>query len=90
MFSLYESEFLMPKKKDNVVRPFAYTKDTLIMDLLHRYAKRSEIGIATHGKTMVEATKPVAEWIEDAQEEAWDKIVYLEKLKRILSNLNIK
>ena len=80
----------MPKKKDNVVRPFAYTKDTLIMDLLHRYAKRSEIGIATHGKTMVEATKPVAEWIEDAQEEACDKIVYLEKLKRILSNLNIK
>ena len=80
----------MKKKKDNVVNGPCYTKDTLIMDLLHRYAKRSEIGIATHGKTMVEATKPVAEWIEDAQEEAWDKIVYLEKLKRILSNLNIK
>ena len=80
----------MAKKKDNVVRPFAYTKDTLIMDLLHRYAKRSEIGIAEHGKTMVEADKPVDQWIEDAQEEAWDKIVYLEKLKRILSNLNIK
>ena len=90
MFSLYESQFLMAKKKDNVVRPFAYTKDTLIMDLLHRYAKRSEIGIAEHGKTMVEADKPVDQWIEDAQEEAWDKIVYLEKLKRILKNLNIK
>ena len=31
-----------------------------------------------------------ADSIEEAQEEAWDKIVYLEKLKRILSNLNIK
>ena len=30
---------------------------------------------------MLEAVKPIEKWIEDAQEESWDKIVYLEKIK---------
>ena len=30
---------------------------------------------------MVDATKSIDEWIDDAQEESWDKIVYLEKIK---------
>ena len=30
---------------------------------------------------MLEAAKPIEKWIEDAQEESWDNIVYLEKIK---------
>ena len=30
---------------------------------------------------MLQATKSIAQWIDDAQEESWDKIVYLEKIK---------
>ena len=30
---------------------------------------------------MLEATKSIDQWIDDAQEESWDKIVYLEKIK---------
>ena len=47
-------------------------------------------GLDEYGKTMIEADKPIVAWITDAQEEAWDQIVYLEKLKRLLKNLNIK
>jgi hypothetical protein len=30
---------------------------------------------------MLQATKSIAQWIDEAQEESWDKIVYLEKIK---------
>ena len=79
-----------PKHPEKVVRPFVYTNDPLVMDLIQTFAKRSDQGIDKYGKTMIEADKPVANWITDAQEEAWDQIVYLEKIKRLLKNLDIK
>ena len=33
---------------------------------------------------MNESKKPTINWIDDVQEEMWDSIVYLEKLKTIL------
>ena len=64
-----------------IIRPFVLTKDPLVQRILERFAKRSENGIKKYGKTMVDATKSIDEWIDDAQEESWDKIVYLEKIK---------
>ena len=64
-----------------IIRPFVLTKDPLVQVILERFAKRSENGIKKYGKTMQQATKSIGEWIDDAQEESWDKIVYLEKIK---------
>ena len=64
-----------------IIRPFVLTKDPLVQRILERFAKRSENGIKKYGKTMLQATKSIAQWIDDAQEESWDKIVYLEKIK---------
>ena len=64
-----------------IVRPFVLTKDPLVQGILKRFAKRSDDGIKKYGKTMLQATKSIAQWIDDAQEESWDKIVYLEKIK---------
>ena len=64
-----------------IIRPFVLTKDPLVQRILERFAKRSENGIKKYGMTMVDATKSIDEWIDDAQEESWDKIVYLEKIK---------
>ena len=64
-----------------IIRPFVLTKDPLVQRILERFAKRSENGIKKYGRTMVDATKSIDEWIDDAQEESWDKIVYLEKIK---------
>ena len=80
----------LPKHPEKVVRPFVYTNDPLVMDLIQTFAKRSDKGIDKYGKTMIEADKPIVAWITDAQEEAWDQIVYLEKVKRLLKNLDIK
>ena len=64
-----------------IIRPFVLTRDPLVQRILERFAKRSDDGIKKYGKTMLQATKSIAQWIDDAQEESWDKIVYLEKIK---------
>ena len=91
MFSLHE-DIILSKKPiiSEVVRPFVFTKDPLIMDLLQSFAKRSEQGIKEHKITMEGAEKPLEKWIDDVIEELYDACVYLEKVKRILRTLNIK
>ena len=91
MFSLHE-DIILSKKPiiSEVVRPFVFTKDPLIMDLLQSFAKRSEQGIKEHKITMEGAEKPLEKWIDDVIEELYDACVYLEKVKRILKTLNIK
>ena len=63
------------------INKLVFTRDTLVQGILKRFAKRSDDGIKKYGKTMLQATKSIAQWIDDAQEESWDKIVYLEKIK---------
>ena len=75
-------------KKPKIVRPFVVTKDPLIQGLFQKFSKRSDDGITNYKVTMVQATKPLPKWIDDAQEELWDAIVYLEKIKSILTKLN--
>ena len=64
-----------------IIRPFVLTQDPLVQVILERFAKRSENGIKKYCKTMLQATKSRIQWINDVQEESWDTIVYLEKLK---------
>ena len=42
---------------------------------------RAEEGMAKFGKTMKENDKPIKKWIEDAQQEAIDFAIYLERIK---------
>ncbi len=60
------------------------TKDKMIQSIMNRMSKRSEDGIKKFGNTMIESKKPTISWINDIQEEMWDSIVYLEKLKTII------
>ena len=59
------------------------TKDKLIQKIINRMSRRSEDGIKKFGITMGESKKPFVNWINDTQEELWDAIVYLEKIKII-------
>jgi len=62
-------------------KPFVYTQDRLVRGILKRMAKRADEGLITYGGTMEQASKPLIEWINDAQEELMDTLVYLEKVK---------
>jgi len=66
---------------------FKLTKDPIVAAIIKRANDRSNAGIDSYGGTMADAKKSLHSWIDDAQEEAWDLIVYLEKIKSIyLSN----
>ncbi|QDP62425.1 MAG: hypothetical protein GOVbin3393_33 [Prokaryotic dsDNA virus sp.] len=67
-------------------RPIIDTEDPLTHELLQRFCKRANDGIASFGTTMQEAHKPFDVWIVDAQEELWDAIVYLEKVRLLYNN----
>ncbi len=61
-----------------------YSKDPIINNIVKRILKRSNEGIIKYGTTMQEAVKSPTEWINEAQEELYDSIVYLEKLKDVI------
>ena len=60
------------------------TKDKLVQGVIDRIAKRSEKGIKKFGCTMLQSKKPTIAWIDEAQQELSDAIIYLEKFKYIL------
>ena len=67
-------------------RPIIDTEDPLTHGLLQRFCKRANDGIDTFGTTMQDANKPFDVWIVDAQEELWDAMVYLEKVRMLYIN----
>jgi hypothetical protein len=48
-------------------------------------SKRADDGIKKYGSTMLHSKKSFVAWIDDTQEELWDAIVYLEKLKSLMA-----
>ena len=60
------------------------TKDKMIKKIMQRMSKRADDGIKKYGSTMLHSKKSFVAWIDDAQEELWDAIVYLEKVKLIM------
>ncbi len=61
------------------------TKDKMIKKIMQRMSKRADDGIKKYGSTMLHSRKSFVAWVDDAQEELWDAIVYLEKLKTLMA-----
>jgi hypothetical protein len=62
-----------------------YTKDTIVNSVIHSFIQRSNIGLQKYGTTLDRDDLSVLEWIQHAQEEHMDAILYLEKLKSVIS-----
>jgi hypothetical protein len=69
--SLYNS-FLIDNK----------TKDTVVESVIEQFKQRSNVGINKYGVTLDRTDLTRLEWLQHAQEEAMDLILYLEKLKQ--------
>lgn len=66
-------------------------KDSIVASVIEKFRSRSEVGIAKYGTTLDRTDLGVLDWIQHAQEELMDGILYLEKLKKSLnSNSNSK
>jgi hypothetical protein len=65
--------------------------DSIVASVIEKFRSRSEVGIAKYGTTLDRTDLGVLDWIQHAQEELMDGILYLEKLKKSLnSNSNSK
>ena len=56
-------------------------KDTIVKSVIEQFKQRSEVGINKYGITLDRTDLTRLEWLQHAQEEAMDMILYLEKLK---------
>jgi hypothetical protein len=58
--------------------------DSVVNSVISKFINRSNVGIKKYGVTLDREDLEVAEWINHAQEEQMDAILYLEKLKEEL------
>jgi hypothetical protein len=57
-------------------------KDTIVESVIEQFKQRSETGIKKYNTTLDRTDLSRLEWLQHAQEEAMDLILYLEKLKQ--------
>ena len=64
-------------------------EDSIVKSVIESFKKRSEIGILKYGKTLDRTDLTFLQWIQHAQEELMDGILYLEKMKKILETTEV-
>jgi hypothetical protein len=61
-----------------------FPQDPVVEAVLQRIHQRATKGMVDFGISMERDVRPVRTWIDEAQTELMDAILYLEKLKRLL------
>lgn len=64
--------------------------DTVVEAVVRRFFERARIGQKKYGTTLDRTDLSVIDWINHAQEEHMDGILYLEKLKQMLTGKSLK
>ena len=59
------------------------SEDTIVKAIVEKFLQRSAIGRAKYGTTLDRIDLGIIDWINHAQEEHMDAILYLEKLRRV-------
>ncbi len=59
--------------------------DSIVTAVIEKFKTRAAIGKAKYGTDLDRKDLSILEWIQHAQEEHMDAILYLEKLKKELS-----
>ena len=57
-------------------------KDTIVESVIEQFKQRSNVGIKKYGVTLDRTDLSRLEWLNHAQQEAMDLILYLEKIKQ--------
>ena len=63
----------------------ASAEDSVVAAVIASFKKRSEIGLAKYGTNLDRKDLSTLQWIQHAQEEFMDGILYLEKLKQLFT-----
>ena len=60
-------------------------EDSIVKSVIESFKQRSDIGILKYGKTLDRNDLTFLQWVQHAQEELMDAILYLEKLKKVMT-----
>ena len=81
-----ENDQTLGKRENMLDEPFfmVYQKeiDSVVMNVLQKFVERSKFGKSKYGCDLDRDDLGLFDWIQHAQEEHMDAILYLEKLKR--------
>ena len=77
---------MCPKHKGLTGRYMKCTMDSIVSAVIEKFKSRSEFGKQKYGTDLDRKDLSVLDWIQHAQEELMDGILYLEKLKATLSS----
>ena len=58
------------------------TTDRIVISVMHKFAERSEAGLKKYGTNLERTDLSTLDWLQHAQEEAMDFVLYLERLKQ--------
>lgn len=58
--------------------------DSIVKSVIDKYRQRSQFGYQKYGTTLDRNDLTTFEWIQHAQEEAMDFVLYLEKLRKVI------
>ena len=61
--------------------------DSVVRAVILKFLQRSSVGVTKYGVTLDRTDLGAGDWIQHAQEELMDGILYLEKLKQTLATL---
>ena len=62
--------------------------DSIVRAVVLKFLQRSSLGVTKYGVTLDRTDLGAGDWIQHAQEELMDGILYLEKLKQTLATLS--
>jgi hypothetical protein len=62
--------------------------DSVVSSIISKFEERARIGQIKYGKTLDRNDLSFLEWINHAQEELMDGILYLEKIKKLTQPTN--
>jgi hypothetical protein len=60
------------------------TNDSVVNSIISQFAERSRVGLEKYGTTLDRTDLSILDWVQHAQEEMMDGILYLEKIKKTI------
>jgi|TARA_R110000868_G_scaffold22559_3_gene92512 hypothetical protein len=78
-----ESDLDMDTSQDN------FKPDSIVQAVIDRFVDRAKFGYEKYGTDLDRKDLTTHEWIQHAQDELHDGILYLEKLKQTLNQIDI-
>lgn len=74
------------KENENIKENDVFVKDSIVNSVINKFIKRSVFGENKYGTNLDRNDLSLLQWINHAQEEHMDAILYLEKIKKIIAN----